>query len=196
MFRLVITLLAAAVLLTTPLTAQPRSLRVAPAPNTRFALEVEKTGLQKGKKHLFLFERYSGVLAMDVQFPERSKMELEIESRSAVLKDDWVDAGDVKKIMDLTQMDMLDSAKYPRIRFVSTAVTAAPNGHFTVQGNLTIRNITNPVTVAVVHKGNEVFEGTATVKLTDYKLKPPSALLGAIGTKNEMTVSFTLKAGV
>lgn len=196
MFRLAITLLAAAVLLTVPLTAQPRSLRVAPAPNTRFALEVEKTGLQKGKKHLFLFERYAGVLAMDVQFPERSKMELEIESRSAVLKDDWVDAGDVKKIMELTQMDMLDSAKYPKIRFVSTAVTAAPNGHFTVQGNLTIRNITNPVTVAVVHKGNEVFEGTATVKLTDYKLKPPSALLGAIGTKNEMTVSFTLKAGV
>ena len=40
-----------------------------------------------------------------------------------------------------------------------------------------------------------MFEGAATVRLTDYQLKPPSALLGAIGTKNEMTVSFTLKAG-
>jgi polyisoprenoid-binding protein YceI len=178
------------------LMAQPRNLRVAPAPGSRFALEVEKTGLLKGKKHLFLFERYSGVLAMDVQYPERSKIELDIESRSAVLKDDWVSDKDVKKILDVTQMDMLDSAKYPKLHFVSTAVTAAPNGHFTVVGNLTIRNITNPVTVAVVSKGGEVFEGTAKVKLTDFKLKPPSAAFGTIGTKDEMTVMFTLKAGV
>jgi polyisoprenoid-binding protein YceI len=65
-----------------------------------------------------------------------------------------------------------------------------------VAGNLTIRNITNPVTVAVVYKGGETFEGSAKVRLTDYKLKPPSALLGAIGTKDEMTVTFRLKAGV
>lgn len=178
------------------LMAQPRNLRVAPAPGSRFALEVEKTGLLKGKKHLFLFERYSGVLAMDVQYPERSKIELDIESRSAVLKDDWVSDKDVKKILDVTQMDMLDSAKYPKLHFVSTAVAAAANGHFTVTGNLTIRNITNPVTVAVVSKGGEVFEGTAKVKLTDFKLKPPSAAFGTIGTKDEMTVMFTLKAGV
>ena len=177
------------------LLAQPRNLRVIPAPGSRFALEVEKTGLLRGKKHLFLFERYSGVLAMDVQFPERSRIELEIESRSAVLKDDWVSSNDVQKILDVTQMDMLDSAKYPKLRFVSTAVNAASNGHFTVTGNLTIRNITNAVTVAVVSKGGEVFEGTAKVKLTDYKLKPPSAAFGSIGTKDEMTVTCTLKAG-
>lgn len=189
--RFVCSIVLAAVLLAAP----PRNLRVAPAPDSRFALEVEKTGILKGKKHLFLFERYTGLLAMDVQFPERSKIELEIEARSAVLKDDWVKPDDVKKILETAQMDMLDSAKYPKLRFVSTKISAAPNGHFTVLGDLTIRNVTNPVTVAVVHKGSEVFEGTATVKLTDYKLKPPSALLGAIGTKNEMTVTFRLKAG-
>ena len=178
------------------LMAQPRNLRVAPAPGSRFALEVEKTGLMRGKKHLFLFERYSGVLAMDVQFPERSKIDLEIESRSAVVKDDWVSDKDMKKILEVTQMDLLDSAKYPKLHFVSTAVSAAPNGHFTVVGSLTIRNVTNAVTVAVVSKGNEVFEGTAKVKLTDFKLKPPSAAFGAVGTKDEMTVTFTLKAGV
>ena len=133
---------------------------------------------------------------MDVQFPERSKIDLEIESRSAVVKDDWVSDKDMKKILEVTQMDLLDSAKYPKLHFVSTAVTAAPNGHFTVVGNLTIRNVTNTVTVAVVNKGNEVFEGTAKVKLTDFKLKPPSAAFGAVGTKDEMTVTFSLKAGV
>jgi len=192
----VFVLVCIAALAPRPLAAQPRNLRVAPAPDTRFALEVEKTGVLRGKKHLFLFERYSGTLAVDVQYPERSRMELEIDSRSAVLKDDWVDAKDMKKILEVTQMDLLDSARHPKLRFVSTRITAAGANSFTVVGDLTIRNVTNAVTVAVVHKGGEVFEGSAKVKLTDYKLKPPSALLGAIGTKDEMTVTFRLKAGV
>jgi hypothetical protein len=36
--------------------------------------------------------------------------------------------------------------------------------------------------------------GSGEVKLRDYGLKPPSAALGAIGTKNEMAVSFRLTA--
>ena len=34
--------------------------------------------------------------------------------------------------------------------------------------------------------------GRAVVRLKDYALKPPSAALGTIGTKNEMTVEFLL----
>lgn len=175
--------------------AETRVLRVSPAPGTKFQLEVEKTGLMRGKKHLFLFERYTGKLTMDVQMPERSKMELEIESRSAVLKDDWVSDKDAKKIMEMAQMDMMDAAKYPLMKFVSKSVVPGANGHFTVSGDLTIRNITNPVTIGLVAKPGDLFEGSARVKLTDYKLKPPAAALGAIGTKDEMLVSFLLKAG-
>lgn len=177
------------------LAGQTRALRVAPAPGAKFQLEVEKTGLLRGKKHVFVFERYTGKLTMDPQLPERSKMELEIEARSAVLKDDWVSDKDAKKIMETAQIDLLDAAKYPTLRFVSRSITAAPNGHYTVEGDLTIRNITNPVTVAVIAKPGDRFEGNARLKLTDYKLKPPSAALGAIGTKDEMLVSFILKAG-
>jgi hypothetical protein len=36
--------------------------------------------------------------------------------------------------------------------------------------------------------------GSAKIRLTDYKLKPPSAILGAIGTKDEMTLNFTISA--
>jgi hypothetical protein len=34
--------------------------------------------------------------------------------------------------------------------------------------------------------------GHAVVRLKDYGLKPPTAALGTIGTKNEMTVEFSL----
>ena len=47
----------------------------------------------------------------------------------------------------------------------------------------------------MVTEKSGVCEGKATVKLSDYKLKPVSALLGAIGTRNEMTVSFVLRPG-
>ena len=174
--------------------ADLRQLRVAPAAGTRFALEVEKTGLLSGKKHLFLFERYSGILQLDQAAPEKSSIQLEIESRSAVLKDEWVSAKDAKKIADYAQMEMLDSAKYPLLKFVSTNITARGNGVYDVQGNLTIRDVTRPVLVSVTEKSG-VCEGKAIVKLSDYKLKPAGALLGAIGTKNEMTVTFLLRPG-
>lgn len=174
--------------------ADLRQLRVAPAAGTRFALEVEKTGLMSGKKHLFLFERYSGVLRLDAAAPEKSSIQLEIESRSAVLKDDWVSAKDAQKIADYAQMQMLDSAKYPLLKFASTAITARGNGVYDVLGMLTIRNVTQPVLVTVTEKAG-VCEGQAVVKLSDFKLKPAGALLGAIGTRNEMKVSFLLRPG-
>jgi polyisoprenoid-binding protein YceI len=182
-------------LLALSLGAQTRSLRVAPAPGNRFALEVEKTGLTMGgKKHLFVFERYNGVLQFDQAHPEKSSIQFEIESRSAMLKDDWVSAKDAKKIMNAAQMDMMDSAKYPLLKFASTKITAKGNGVYDVLGDLTIRNVVNPVLVTVTEKDG-VCEGKAIVKLTDFKLKPPSLLFGAVGTKDEMTVSFLLRPG-
>jgi len=174
--------------------ADLRSLRVAPAEGTRFALEVEKTGLLSGKKHLFLFERYSGTLQLDPAAPEKSSILLEIESRSAVLKDDWVSAKDAKKIADYAQMQMLDSAKFPLLKFASTRITSRGNNTYDVAGNLTIRDVTRPVLIVVTEKDG-VCEGTAAVKLSDFKLKPAGALLGAIGTKDEMKVSFLLRPG-
>jgi polyisoprenoid-binding protein YceI len=177
------------------LRAQPRNLRVAPVAGSEFKLEVEKTGLLKGKKHIFKFEKYGGVLAYDVQMPEKSRIELEIESASATLHDDWVNDKDKKKVLAVTQTELLESGKYPKLKFVSEKITAKGAGSFEVLGKLTIRNITNAVTVAVTQNG-EVYAGMAKVKLTDYKLKPPSAALGAVGTKDEMTVSFVLKPGM
>jgi hypothetical protein len=43
-------------------------------------------------------------------------------------------------------------------------------------------------------KPDKTFTGSATVRITDFGLKPPSAALGVIGTKDEMTFSFVLRA--
>jgi len=57
---------------------------------------------------------------------------------------------------------------------------------------LTIREKTRTVRVHASMKDG-LFEGSATVKLSDFGLKPPKGVtLGLIGTKDEMTVLFRL----
>lgn len=184
--------------LATGLRAEVVEYRIQPAPGDRFALEVYKTGLLSGKKHLFLFERYTGNLLYDPDSPRNSRVEVRIEGVSAVCQDTWVKPKDLKKILDTALHEMMDVEKHPELSFSSTGVLPKGEDQSDVQGLLTIRGIAKPASVSVTTKRLKddafSFNGTARVKLKDYGLKPPSAALGAVGTKNEMTVSFVLTA--
>jgi polyisoprenoid-binding protein YceI len=178
--------------------ALAETYEVRPAADSRFALTVEKTGLYRGKKHLFLFEKYQGSLQFDAAKPTESKIQLTIDSGSAVCKDDWVSAGDLKKVMQTTFEDMLAVKRYPSMSFTSSAIKDLGDGKFEAQGTLTIREIAKPAVVTVqLNAANPAqlrLDGSAKIKLTDYKLKPPSAVLGVVGTKDEMTLNFTISA--
>jgi len=178
--------------------AAAASYEVAPAPGTQLALTVEKTGLYHGKKHLFLFENYRGTLVFNAQKPEESKIELSIDSRSAVCKDDWVSSGDLKKIMATTFEDMLAVKEFPSMTFSSSSIRPLGGNRFEVQGTLTIRTRPKSVAVNVQLDASDPaklrLRGDARIHLKDYGLKPPSALLGAIGTKEEMFLAFEIAA--
>jgi polyisoprenoid-binding protein YceI len=192
MHRLPATLLLAAA------AAAAQSHHIAPLPESRMELRVAKTGFLRGKQHLFVFERYSGVLRYDPQQPESSEVNVIIEAASAVCKDTWLSPKDLRKVQDFALKDMLDAAHHREITFASSAIRRAAAGGFEVHGMLTIRGISKSaaVTIAVADRkeGKLSFQGSATVRLTDYGLKPPSAALGTIGTKDEMAFSFTLTA--
>ncbi len=180
------------------LAGQVRTYRIEPSADSQFALEVFKTGLMSGKKHLLIFERYQGRLEHNAANPEQSQIELTIESASLVVKDDWVNEKERGKISDEALNKQLVVKQYPAMKFRSNSIRASDAaGSYEVQGELTIRNQTRPVVVQVKMQedgGALRFEGEATVKMKDYGLKPPSAALGLIGTKNEMAVSFQLRA--
>jgi len=184
------------ILASTAAFAQPATYEIKPAPGSRFSLEVFKTGLMSGKKHLFVFERYHGTLTYDPKAPEKSKAELTVETGSIVLKDQWLDAKDFKEVHAYAIGEkMLEVAKHPSMRFVSGAIKPRPDGGFDAHGTLTIRGVPKPVVLAVTPKleGNTIhLTGKAEVRLKDYDLKRPSAALGAVGTKNEMAVSFVV----
>lgn len=184
---------AAALVLIPALFAQAQQYRIRPSESNRLELRVAKTGLYRGKVHVFTFPNYTGSLLYDPQKPEASQASLTISARDIKLLDTWLSAKDFKSVEEYALKDMLAAEKYPDIIFSSTAVRATDSAHFEVRGTLTIRGIAKPVVLSV-GLNEKRFQGEATVRLTDYGLKPPKAALGLVGTEDEMKFSFRLIA--
>lgn len=74
--------------------------------------------------------------------------------------------------------DFFDAGKFPNVTFKSTSVKAAGKGKLTVVGNLTIKGITKPVTLAVTinkvgvqpmaNREAAGFNATTTIKRSDF----------------------------
>jgi polyisoprenoid-binding protein YceI len=176
--------------------AQEHRYSIQPDEVSRLELHVFKTGLYRGKSHTFLFPSYRGTLVHDIHTPEASHIELTLDAGSVQCLDTWLSANDLKTVQEYTVNEMLAANRYPEIHFVSSDLHSAGEKRFEVLGALTVRGITKPTTVAVTLQESDdvlMFRGTATVRLTDYGLKPPKALLSTIGTKNEMEFSFSLE---
>lgn len=157
--------------------------KLAPATANTVDLYVEKTGIMSGKKHWFRFPQLTGSFSTDP-----AKVELTFDVKAMQCFDTWLSEKDQKKVLEhALGKETLDVAKYPTVTFVSTAVA---NG--TVTGTLTVRGISKPVTVTMKQTGEASYEGSALFKMTDFGIKPAKAALGAIGTKDEMTLQFKL----
>jgi len=183
--------IALALVLIPVFSAQAGRYSIRPDEGNRLELRVAKTGLYRGKVHVFLFPQYTGSLLYDPQKPEASQVTLTMAARDIKLTDTWLSAKDFKSVQEYALKDMLAAEKYPDITFSSTVVRATDSAHFEVRGMLTIRGIAKPAVLYVSLSGKS-FEGDATIRLTDYGLKPPKAALGLVGTEDEMKFTFTL----
>lgn len=137
--------------------------------------------------HVFEFPAFSA--KADTSTPS---VEISLESQKIQVKDDWVKAGDLKKIAEFTLKDMLDATKHPAIRYKSSSVVKTGDSYKAI-GALTIRDNTQNVEVNFKETTPGVIEGSAEVDMRRFGLKPASAMLGAIGTDPLMKLSFRLK---
>jgi polyisoprenoid-binding protein YceI len=173
--------------------------QIRPSTESTFALEVAKTGMMTGKKHVLFFEQYAGEVNYDAARPENSSVHLTVEARSVVCKDAWLKKKEQrKKIVDAAVNDMMAAGQYPQLTFSSSRIFAKPRGQFEIQGNLTVRGIAKPITFMAAAKTSGIdrleIDGDAEINLKDYGLKPPSSMAGLIGTKNKMTLRFLVWA--
>ncbi len=79
---------------------------------------------------------------------------------------------------------------HQEIVFKSTGAESAGQGKWTLRGNLTLRGQTKPVTVQVTLKDGR-YTGEATVKQTDFGIKPPGK--AGVRAKDKVRIEFDVR---
>jgi len=82
----------------------------------------------------------------------------------------------------------LTSYKLDPSKTTATSFVALTEGELTVAG--TTATVKIPVAATRTESGQFVGDGTLQMLMTDVGIKPPTALLGTMRTKNEITISF------
>jgi polyisoprenoid-binding protein YceI len=91
------------------------------------------------------FRDFSGTIYIG-EDPEASWVQVTINAAS-------IDTGDPDRDRHLRSPDFLDVERYPEITFRSSSVRAAGDEKWEVAGDLTVRDVTKPVTLSVEYCG-------------------------------------------
>jgi len=88
------------------------------------------------------FSKVTGVVTLDESDLANSRVKASIEAAS-------IDTRDAQRDAHLKSADFLHVEKFPTLSFKSTDIRVVGDGELKLQGDLTIRGITRPVTFAV-----------------------------------------------
>jgi polyisoprenoid-binding protein YceI len=123
---------------------------------------------------------------------ELPSVELQVDARRLEAVDPDLSAKDRAQVRQtMLGPTVLDSGRFPEIRFRSLRVEKAGAGKWRVHGDLTLHGETRPVT-AEVSGGPGHYRGSAAVRQTDFGIQPVSAGGGTIKVKNEVRVEFEI----
>ncbi len=104
--------------------------------------------------------------------------------------------------MDKNTYKALNTDKNPNIIFMLSSATITETGNnnykLNCSGKLTIAGISKQTDLIATGKYNPsdktfTVTGSKKMKMTDYNVAPPKALLGTITTGNDITISYQLK---
>jgi polyisoprenoid-binding protein YceI len=125
---------------------------VAVANKTTWAIDAAHTNAEFAVKHLMIstvrgrFADVTGTVELDAENPASSSVNVTINVASIDTRQEQRDA-------HLRSADFFDVANFPVLTFKSTRVIPDGPGAFRVDGNLTIRGVTKPVTLRVTEEG-------------------------------------------
>jgi polyisoprenoid-binding protein YceI len=87
--------------------------------------------------------------------------------------------------------EVLDAERHPDIAFKSTGAEQSGQGAWTVRGELTLHGETRPVTVQV-REAEGHYTGTATLRQTEFGIKPVKVAGGTVKVKDEVRIEFQI----
>ena len=156
--------------------------------NVEFAVKHMMISTVKGR-----FGDVSGTVTV----PATGEPAVDVTIKAASI-DTRVDARD----NHLRSQDFFDVEKFPTLRFVSTAATRTDDG-YTLVGDLTIRDVTRPVTLTVVEEGagidpwgnaKSAFSAVGKINRSDFGLNWNAALeTGGVLVSEEVKLSFDVQ---
>ncbi|WP_448639109.1 YceI family protein [Geodermatophilus sp. URMC 63] len=139
------------------------------------------------------FTDFAGEAHLDVLRPEASRVTIRIRTAS-------IDTGQADRDAHLRSPDFLDVERYPEIVFRSTGVEQVEDDTYEVSGDLTIRDMTRPVTVEFTLTGSAKdpfgntrvgFEGALAIKRSDWGLTWNTPLdTGGVLVSDRIQVEF------
>src|SRR3954451_9576974 len=143
------------------------------------------------------FKVYSGEVHLDEENPANSRVTLQIDVNS-------VDTGNADRDKHLLSPDFFNVEVYPAITFTSTKVEKLDDDVYTLIGDLTINDRTNPVAVEFELTGTSTdpwggfragFEGKTTVNRRDWDLAWNVALdKGGVLVSEKVKLEFDIAA--
>jgi polyisoprenoid-binding protein YceI len=171
-------------------------------PRSRFVVNTETTGMSSmfGHDHKLEVGDYAGEVNLAPGEPVTASLGLSVRADSLRAVDERDD--DTAAELDAALRDhVLETRKYPIIKFKSRAVTAVSRADGTFDVNLAgtldlhgvRREVTLPVTLAF--QGDSVrASGTLQLRQRDFKIAPFSFAGGTVTVADRVSLSFTIVA--
>lgn len=125
---------------------------VSAAVDTIWQVDPAHSHVEFAVRHLMIstvkgrFAEVAGTLTGEEHDPEHASIDLTIPTAS-------IDTREERRDAHLRSADFFDVETHPAIRFQSTRIARADDGTFTVNGALTIRDVTRPITLTVHAEG-------------------------------------------
>ncbi|HEY1133457.1 MAG TPA: YceI family protein [Nocardioides sp.] len=168
-----------------------------------YALDITHTRFGFSVRHAMVttvrgsFKEFAGTAHVDTTTPANSKVDITIKAAS-------IDTGNADRDGHLQTGDFFEADKYPDVTFVSTKVEREDADTWLVTGDLTIKDVTRPVTVELEQTGSARdpfgnvrigFEGGVTINRKDWGLTYNAALeTGGVLISEKVKLEFDISA--
>jgi polyisoprenoid-binding protein YceI len=134
------------------------------------------------------FHRYLADIQWDPTKPASTRIQLDVDTGS-------IDAGLPDATSEALKGDFFDTRRHPWARFVSSAVQPQDKGRYLLQGALTVKGISHPVSLPILLRANgpaQQLKGTFVLKRLDYGIGQ-GQWADTSALANEVPVAFSFR---
>lgn len=153
-----------------------------------------------GHNPTILIPDFEGEIVLNIETIEQSSLRITFHSASLTVVDD-ISEKDREEMNRRMQDEVLESDSFPDIVYECSHLSASKTGEgqywAALNGELTLHGVTRnqSVSARISINGDKLRAmGEASVRPSDYDIRPVSALGGAVKLKDELKLSFDISA--